>query len=271
MVRVGSRSRKRQHTRGGSRDRKTHKTRNRRDSRSRSHDSRRSSSDLEGRYSRSSSRVLDRSDSRDRDERRSHGRARRRSRNISRNRRNRSRSATRDRSQLHSRGISRSRGRPSRVDRERTPGTPSPIPTTRVQRSVESGTPLSEASTLAHALMEAIKIAQPIRSAHYFVSNFDPSINNIEAWCEEVDRARDANGWSDPECLSRVASCLKGDARIWLSEWVTNDRTWSNFKHEFKSLCPNKLDYANILFNAMTTTSDKYSTYAEYARRTLLR
>lgn len=119
--------------------------------------------------------------------------------------------------------------------------------------------------------MHAIKTLQPVKSQHYFVSNFDPSINNIEAWCEEVDRARDANGWSDHECLSRVASCLKGDAKVWLGEWVTNDRTWSNFKTEFKPLCPTKLDYANILFEAMISTSDKYATYAEYARRTLLR
>lgn len=68
-----------------------------------------------------------------------------------------------------------------------------------------------------------------------------------------------------------MASCLKGDAKVWLGEWVTNDRTWSNFKREFKPLCPSKLDYANILFEAMNSTSDKYATYAEYARRTLLR
>lgn len=141
----------------------------------------------------------------------------------------------------------------------------------RVGHSTESVIPPSEASTLAHALIQAVKTLQPVKSQHYYISNFDPTINNIEAWCEEVDRARDSNGWSDHECLSRVASCLKGDARIWLGEWVTNDRTWSNFKNEFKPLCPRKLDYANILYDVMGKTSDKYSTYAEYARRTLLR
>ncbi|XP_072945682.1 uncharacterized protein [Epargyreus clarus] len=119
--------------------------------------------------------------------------------------------------------------------------------------------------------MQAIKTMQPSRSQHYYVSNFDPSINSIEAWCEEVDRARETNGWNDHECLSRVASCLKGDARVWLGEWVSNDRTWSNFKREFIPLCPGKLDYANILFDAMNKTSDKYPSYAEYARCTLLR
>ncbi|XP_047026313.1 uncharacterized protein LOC124634698 [Helicoverpa zea] len=136
---------------------------------------------------------------------------------------------------------------------------------------MESSTPCSEASTLANALMQAIKTMQPSRSQHYYVSNFDPSINDIGAWCEEVDRAREANGWNDHECLSRVATCLKGDAKVWLGEWVSNDRTWSKFKREFKPLCPGKIDYANILFEAMNTTSDKYSSYAEYARRTLLR
>lgn len=137
-------------------------------------------------------------------------------------------------------------------------------------KSVES-IQRSEASTLAQALIEAIKTVRPEKSHSYFVSNFDPAIHNIDVWCEEVDRARDVNCWTDHECLSRVASCLKGDAKVWLSEWVTNDRTWSNFRREFTPLCPGKLDYANILFEAMKTTSDRYTTYAEYARRTLLR
>ncbi|GBP07911.1 hypothetical protein EVAR_78067_1 [Eumeta japonica] len=87
----------------------------------------------------------------------------------------------------------------------------------------------------------------------------------------KVDRAKNVNGWSDHECLSRVANCLRGDAKTWICEWVTNDRTWSNFKREFKPLCPVKLDFANILYDAMNNTSDKYTTYAEYARRALLR
>lgn len=137
--------------------------------------------------------------------------------------------------------------------------------------SPDSAARCSETSTLAQAIVEAVRSAQPVRSEKYFVSNFDPTINSIDAWCDEVERARAANGWNDHECLSRVASCLKGDARIWLTEWITNDRTWSNFKREFKPLCPSKLDYATILLDAMKTTSDRYTTYAEYARRTLLR
>ncbi|CAH2108826.1 unnamed protein product [Euphydryas editha] len=120
-------------------------------------------------------------------------------------------------------------------------------------------------------LAEAIKSLSSSKSRDYYVSTFDPSIHDIDLWCSEVDRAMTANGWGDQECLSRVASCLKGDAKIWLNEWVTSDRTWSNFKDEFKPLCPRKLDYANILFECMNTTSDKFTTYAEYARRTLLR
>lgn len=120
-------------------------------------------------------------------------------------------------------------------------------------------------------LIEFLKSLQSVRTGNYFISNFDPAINSIDAWCEEVDRARVANRWSDSECLSRVASCLKGDAQVWLSEWVTNDRTWTNFKQEFKPLCPQRLDYANLLYDVMNATSDKYSTYADYARRSLLR
>lgn len=113
------------------------------------------------------------------------------------------------------------------------------------------------------ALTEAIKSLGAARNQNYFVSNFDPTINDIEVWCEEVDRARSANNW--------VSVCLKGDARTWLNEWVTHDRTWTNFCREFKSLCPRRLDYANILYQTMETNSDRFSSYAEYARRTLLR
>ncbi|XP_073961495.1 uncharacterized protein [Choristoneura fumiferana] len=271
MVNHGSRSRERRRSGAGSRDRKRHKSRKRRDLRSRSKnrrtDLRHGSADPNRCDPSNNSFVRDRRDSRDTDIRRSRGRARRRSRSVSYvRRRNGSRSSTRDRSRRRrSRSISRSRGRPSRIDGGYKTRTPSPEPLS------ESGVACSEASTFAQALMQAIKTMHPVKSQHYYVSNFDPSINNIEAWCEEVDRARVSNGWNDHECLSRVASCLKGDAKIWLSEWVTNDRTWSNFKREFKSLCPSKLDFANILFNAMNATSDKYPTYAEYARRTLLR
>jgi hypothetical protein len=148
-----------------------------------------------------------------------------------------------------------------------------PTPSIGVDRDTtqDSSSVLLGASQIAQALVEAIKSAQPMRSHKYFVSNFDPTIHNINSWCEEVERAREANDWSNYECLSRVAGCLKGDAKVWLTEWVTNDRTWSNFKTEFVPLCPTTLDFANILFDAMKTTSDSYPTYAEYARRTLLR
>lgn len=79
------------------------------------------------------------------------------------------------------------------------------------------------------------------------------------------------NRWDDRECLARIGNCLKGDARIRLNEWATNDRTWYSFKREFQSLCPRRIDTANILFDVMKTNSDNYPTYAEYARRSLLR
>lgn len=109
------------------------------------------------------------------------------------------------------------------------------------------------------------------RTHHYYVSNFDPSIHDVDAWFSEVDRAKLANKWDDRECLSRIGGCLKGDAKSWLSEWVSNDRSWTSFKEDFKPLCCKKIDSAGILFEVMSTSSDKYLTYAEYARRSLLR
>lgn len=113
--------------------------------------------------------------------------------------------------------------------------------------------------------------AIPVRSNHIFVSSFDPSLHDFNLWCHEVDHLKQTNRWDDLECLARVGNCLKGDAKLWLNEWVSNDRSWSNFKREFKTLCPKRLDIANILFDIMKSDSDNYPTYAEYARRSLLR
>lgn len=146
----------------------------------------------------------------------------------------------------------------------------------------DSGSPLPGCSVsvaaghdanVTNGLINAIRsINTMVRSNQpYFISNFDPSVNDINIWCEEVDRAKVLNNWSDNECFSRIGNCLKGDARMWLNEWVTNDRSWSNFKREFKPLCPKNPDIANILYEVMSTNSDRYSTYADYARRSLLR
>ncbi|KAH9633914.1 hypothetical protein HF086_009727 [Spodoptera exigua] len=105
----------------------------------------------------------------------------------------------------------------------------------------------------------------------FYVSNFDPNIHDVDAWFDEVDRAQILNKWNDAECLSRIGHCLKGDAKSWLDEWVTTDRSWSNFKRDFKSLCVKKIDVANILYDVMSTNSDSFVTYAEYVRRSLLR
>lgn len=148
----------------------------------------------------------------------------------------------------------------------------------------EVSVPASNASTIGDStanttsspdvterLIGALSALSKVRSNHYYISNFDPSLHDIDSWCEEVDRARSTNCWDDNECISRIANCLKGDARSWLNDWVTNDRTWSNFKVEFKPLCSRRIDIANILFEVMCTNSDDYSTYAEYARRSVLR
>lgn len=229
--------------------------------------------------------------------RRSRSRSRSRSRNRS-HRRHRSRFRSPSGSRAKSRGRRYTRSRSPRRNRSsssrsRTPPryrlrTKTPIPhasrestldtillrlnaiennfaTTRTVNSEAS------ASSAVQAIADALQSVNPIRVQNYFVSNFDPATHNIETWCEEVDRAQLANRWTDIECLARVAGCLKGDAKTWLNEWVTNDRTWPNFKREFKPLCPRKLDYANILFEVMNKTSDKYPTFAEYARRSILR
>lgn len=140
------------------------------------------------------------------------------------------------------------------------------------QAAPASGTAASDQVT-ADALVNALRsINNSVRSNQpYFISNFDPNLHDIEVWCKEVDRAKATNNWTDNECLSRIGNCLKGEARIWLNEWITNDRSWTAFKKEFKPLCPKKPDVANILFDVMKTTSDHYPTYADYARRSLLR
>lgn len=119
-------------------------------------------------------------------------------------------------------------------------------------------------------LVGALSSLIQVRSAQYYVSNFDPSMHNFDVWCAEVDRGRIANRWGDRECLSQVGNCLKGDASTWLSDWVTSDRTWSNFKSDFRSLCPPSIDVANVLYEVMSTDSSKFNTYAEYARKSLL-
>ncbi|CAF4751069.1 unnamed protein product [Pieris macdunnoughi] len=70
----------------------------------------------------------------------------------------------------------------------------------------------------------------PVRSNSIYISNFDPSFNDFDIWCEEVDSARLSNYWDDRECLSQIGYCLKGDVKVWLNGWLSNDRSWSNFK-----------------------------------------
>ncbi|CAG4985989.1 unnamed protein product [Parnassius apollo] len=141
-----------------------------------------------------------------------------------------------------------------------------------VETSMQPPVAASEVSVTDRIVDAICSISNRVRSdQNYFISCFDPSLHNISDWCEEVDRAKLSNNWSDHECLARIGNCLKGDARLWLREWVTSDRTWSNFKKEFTPLCPKTPDIANILYEVMSTNSDNYSTYADYARRSLLR
>lgn len=123
------------------------------------------------------------------------------------------------------------------------------------------------ADRIAGALSSLIQV----RSHSFYISPFDPNVHDFDMWCAEVDRGRQLNNWDDRECLGRIGGCLRGDAKSWLNDWVTHDRTWSNFKTEFRSLCPRNIDFATVLYEVMCTSSHKYSTYAEYARRSLLR
>ncbi|KAL0879253.1 hypothetical protein ABMA27_003033 [Loxostege sticticalis] len=91
-------------------------------------------------------------------------------------------------------------------------------------------------SELTDKLVTAITTINPVRSNQIYISNFDPSLNDFDVWY-------------DRECLARVGNCLKGNARLWLDE----------------------VDSASILFNVMKTSPDNYPTYAEYARRSVLR
>lgn len=160
---------------------------------------------------------------------------------------------------------------PLDVEPATTPACAAPASTAPTQEFAATPLPTeSDAKSVAERFLDAM-MSFPVRSNQYFVSDFDPSVHDVDTWCDEVDKARSLNRWEDGECLARVGRCLKGEARTWLSEWTSTTRTWSNFKLELKSLCPRSVDIANILYNVMCTESDKYSTYAEYARKSLLK
>lgn len=222
-------------------------------------------------------------------DRRSHGR---RSRSHSRRSRvrehrgraapSRSRSPARDR---HRHGSHHSRHGGERTRDVHTPSPPPPTPG-RCHTSLDtivsrlnalerrSHAPMSVEQTAGHGteqIVEAIQSLKSVNTHSYYVSNFDPSVHDVDAWFSEVDRAKSTNRWTDTECLSRIGNCLKGDAATWLNEWVSNDRSWTNFKKDFKPLCVKKIDVASILYEVMSTNSDSYQTYAEYARKSLLR
>lgn len=88
---------------------------------------------------------------------------------------------------------------------------------------------------------------------------------------QKVEKAKFLNRWDDHECLAHIGRCLKGDAKSWLDDWVTSDRSWSNFKADFKCLCVKRVDTANILYDVMSTDWNSFRTYAEFARKSLLR
>lgn len=138
-------------------------------------------------------------------------------------------------------------------------------------KSVGQGSDAGQQEDVTDRIVGALQALSKVRSQNYYISPFNPSVHDFDVWSAEVDRAKEINAWADEECLGRVGGSLRGDARSWLNEWVTSDRSWSNFKSEFRSLCPRKIDLATILYDVMNTSSDKFVTYAEYASKSLLR
>lgn len=145
--------------------------------------------------------------------------------------RTRSRSQSKVPSQPHIRQSSASRHRASSRSIDSHPGLDRTLDTiiTRletIENNLTSSTPENNSEitkSTTQALVDAIQTLVPTRTQNYYVSNFDPDINDIDAWCDEVNRARLANRWEDRECLSRVAGCLRGNAKTWLNEWVSNE------------------------------------------------
>lgn len=109
-------------------------------------------------------------------------------------------------------------------------------------------------------IFEALLELSKVRSHNYYVSTFDPNVHDFDVWCVEVDKAKHLNAWDDRECLGHVSNCLRGDAKTWLNDWVTTERTWSNLKVAFRSFCPQSIDIATVLFEVMCTNSNKFPT-----------
>lgn len=65
--------------------------------------------------------------------------------------------------------------------------------------TVHGNTPLPDANNASatKTLVDALAVLAKNKPSNYYVSNFDPAINNFEVWCNEVDRAKRANYWDD--------------------------------------------------------------------------
>jgi hypothetical protein len=145
--------------------------------------------------------------------------------------------------------------------------TPPPVTAGKADITGESNSDFNTSSNIMSVLTSLMQ-AKP---SHYYISNFDPSVHDFDVWCAEVNCGRELNRWDDRECLSRIGGCLKDDARTLLNDWVCSDRSWTNFKTDFRALCPRNVDVANILYDIMSTGSNNFVSYAEYARKSLLR
>ncbi|CAG9814717.1 unnamed protein product [Phaedon cochleariae] len=101
------------------------------------------------------------------------------------------------------------------------------------------------------------------------IPTFDPDSEDDEVnlWCEEIEKLGDMFKWSGYELLIRGASGLIGEAKDWFMKWKPVEKTWENFKSEICSLYPAKKNLSQKLRKVSLYTSDEAISYCEYARK----
>ncbi|GBP36100.1 hypothetical protein EVAR_93793_1 [Eumeta japonica] len=99
---------------------------------------------------------------------------------------------------------------------------------TRYERASASRENIAAGEDTTDRRVEALTSLPKVRSNHYFIANFDPSTHNIDVRCEKWTERGKQNGRDDNECWSCTGNRLKGDARVCLNEWLSNDHTCTN-------------------------------------------
>lgn len=88
-----------------------------------------------------------------------------------------------------------------------------PVPHTPPRPISVSGISNDSLVDVTEKLVSAISSTMTQVRSNIYISNFDPTVNDFDLWCSEVDHVRIINRWDDRECLARIGGCLKGDAR----------------------------------------------------------